>query len=111
MEEGFLKKLGKRGFLNGKSTGKAPLSFKDELKHAATSYSDVDKLLDMAKQQEEELTQLEMEAYQAFPATHGIIPGASRSSARTKKRQAQHEKLKSRLAARKRRRDNAGTPS
>lgn len=94
--------------MNGKSTGKAPLTFKDELKHAATSYSDVDKLLDMAKQQEEELTQLEMERIKLSQKRMELYQEQAAHQLELK-RQAQHKKLKSRLAARKRRRDNAGT--
>ena len=108
MDEGFLKKLGKRGFLNEKSTDKAPLSFKDQLKHAATSYTDVDKLLDVAKQQEEELTQLEMERIKLSQQRMELYQEQA-SHQLELKRQAQHEKLKSRLAARKRRRGNASS--
>ena len=106
MNEGFLTKLGKNGFLNdanNNSNNSQIPSFKDELKRAATSYTDVDKLIDTAKFQDEELKQLELERIKLSQQRMELYQEQAAQQLEVK-RQAQHEKLAKRLEERKRRR-------
>ena len=80
-------------------------SFKDELKRAATSYTDVDRLLDTAKQQDEELKLLEMERIKLSQQRMELYQEQAAQQLELK-RQAQHDKLSKRLEERKRRRLN-----
>ncbi len=113
MSEGFLRKLGKNGFLNdtanknnyNNNINMTTPAFKDELKRAATSYTDVDKLLDTAKQQDEELKRLEMERIKLSQQRMELYQEQAAQQLELK-RQAQHDKLSKRLEERKRRRLN-----